>query len=228
MHHPRRQNVTTSMVGLKNSHIRKNLTQNGEPQRYSWECRRRRSTCLNFHVLFFKLWFHTITNITRLITTVPACCLQYSASYSALNVRLLQPSCHDETSLLQVVMASTQLDLYLYTLWSVICYAVHYALDSGGESVLRSWIQSHTIFRLRTEHCQLLSHFHRLKLSHSNECPCGTGSQTPNHILQSCPTFDALRRHTWPSPLDAHRKLWGPVETLRQTVDFALLTRLKI
>ena len=36
MHRPRRRNVTTSMVGLKNGHIRKNLTQNGEPQRHSW------------------------------------------------------------------------------------------------------------------------------------------------------------------------------------------------
>ena len=35
-HHPRRRNVTTLMVGLKNGHIRKNLTKNGEPQRYSW------------------------------------------------------------------------------------------------------------------------------------------------------------------------------------------------
>ena len=84
------------------------------------------------------------------------------------------------------------------------------------------------IFRLRIGHCQLLSHLHRLKISHSDECPCGTGPQTPNHILQSCPTFDALRRQTWPSPVDAHRKLLGPVETLRQTVDFALLTGLKI
>ena len=64
-----------------------------------------------------------------------------------------------------------------------------------------------TIFRLRTGHCQLLSHLHRLKISHSYECPCGTGPQTPNHILQSCPTFDDLRRETWPSPVDAHRKL---------------------
>ena len=55
-----------------------------------------------------------------------------------------------------------------------------------------------------------------------------TGPQPPNHILQSCPTFDALRRQTLPSPVDVHRKLWGPVETLRQTADFALLTRLKI
>ena len=34
--YPRRRNVTTSMVGLKNGHIGKNLTQNGESQRCSW------------------------------------------------------------------------------------------------------------------------------------------------------------------------------------------------
>ena len=60
-----------------------------------------------------------------------------------------------------------------------------------------------TIFRLRTGHCQLLSSLHTLKISHS----CGTGPQTPNHILHSCPTFDALGRQTWPSPVDAHREL---------------------
>ena len=85
-----------------------------------------------------------------------------------------------------------------------------------------------TICRLRTGHCQLLSHLHRLKISHSDECPCGTGPKTPNHILQSCPTFNALRHQTWPSPVDAHRKLWGPAEILRQTGDFALLTGLNI
>ena len=41
--HQRRWNVTTSVVGLDNGHIHKNLTQNGEPQTYSWECRRRRN-----------------------------------------------------------------------------------------------------------------------------------------------------------------------------------------
>ena len=85
-----------------------------------------------------------------------------------------------------------------------------------------------TIFRLRTGHCQRLSHLHRLKISHSDECPCGTGPQTPNHILQSCPTFDDVRHQTWPSPVEARRKLWGPVETLRQTADFVLLIGLKI
>ena len=65
-----------------------------------------------------------------------------------------------------------------------------------------------TIFRLRTGRCQLLSHLHRLRISHSDECPCGTGPQPPNHILQSCPTFDDLKRQTWPSPCG------GPQEAL--------------
>ena len=40
-------------------------------------------------------------------------------------------------------------------------------------------LDSLTIFRLTTGHCQLLCHLHRLKISHSDECPCGTGLQTP-------------------------------------------------
>ena len=46
MQHPGRRNVATSMVGLnkkkKPSHMRRNLTPNGEAQRYSWEGTRRR------------------------------------------------------------------------------------------------------------------------------------------------------------------------------------------
>ena len=41
MHHPQRRNVTTSMVGLRNGQYTK-ISKNGEPQRYSWEHRRRR------------------------------------------------------------------------------------------------------------------------------------------------------------------------------------------
>ena len=66
-----------------------------------------------------------------------------------------------------------------------------------------------TIFRPRTGHCQLVSHLRRLKISHSDECPCGTGPQTPNHILQSCPTFGDLRRQTWSSPVEAPQEALG-------------------
>ena len=56
-HHPWRRNVVTSMVGLKSGHISKNLTQNGEPQRCSWERRRRKrrreKKNLAFSVVFF-------------------------------------------------------------------------------------------------------------------------------------------------------------------------------
>ena len=45
MHYPRRWNVTTSMVRLKNGHVRKNLTQNGEPQRYSWGTQKKKREC---------------------------------------------------------------------------------------------------------------------------------------------------------------------------------------
>ena len=65
------------------------------------------------------------------------------------------------------------------------------------ETASTRWTEQHvTVFRLRTGHCQLLSHLHRLKISHSDECSCDTGPQTPNHILQSCPTFDTFRRQT--------------------------------
>ena len=33
MHHQRRRNVTTKIVGLRNGHKRENLTKNGGPQR---------------------------------------------------------------------------------------------------------------------------------------------------------------------------------------------------
>ncbi|XP_041355387.1 uncharacterized protein LOC121373011 [Gigantopelta aegis] len=84
------------------------------------------------------------------------------------------------------------------------------------------------IFRLRTGHCQLLSHLFRLKIPHTDECPCGIGPQTPAHIIQSCPTFDTLRQQTWPSAVDLREKLWGPATLLRLTADFVHNTGLPI
>ena len=49
-YHPWRQNVTTSMVGLKNGYICNNLTKNGEPQRYSWESKRRKKVWVSCKV----------------------------------------------------------------------------------------------------------------------------------------------------------------------------------
>ena len=84
------------------------------------------------------------------------------------------------------------------------------------------------IFRLRTGHCQLLSHLYNLQISHTPECPCGTGLQTPEHILQTCPTFTALRHQIWPSSVDLGEKLWGPVQSLGRTAEFITMTGLKI
>ena len=52
MHHPRRRNVTTC-IGIKEGHIRKTLTKNGELQRKSWECRWRKRKLLEVIVVIF-------------------------------------------------------------------------------------------------------------------------------------------------------------------------------
>ena len=109
------------------------------------------------------------------------------------------------------------------TVFLTDCRSIMQCLQSpGGDQIFSNIRQELSLLKNKTGHCQLLSHLHKLKMFHSDKCPCGTGPQTPNHILQSCPTFDALRRQTWLSPVDAHRKLWGPVEPLWQTAGFAL------
>ena len=84
------------------------------------------------------------------------------------------------------------------------------------------------IFRLRTGHCRLLSHLYKLKISHTDECPCGTGQQTPEHLLQSCPTYDALRHETWRSEVVFPEKLYGTAADLRRTAEFVQRTGLNI
>ena len=84
------------------------------------------------------------------------------------------------------------------------------------------------IFRLRTGHCRLLSHMYKLKISHTDECPCGTDQQTPEHILQSCPTYHELRQKIWPSEEDLKEKLYGSAASLRRTAEFIDHTDLTI
>ena len=59
---------------------------------------------------------------------------------------------------------------------------------------LERWQQT-IIFRLRTCHCRLLFHMHRLKISPSMECACGTGTQDPEHIYKNV-LHTPSREHT--------------------------------
>ena len=76
------------------------------------------------------------------------------------------------------------------------------------------------IFRLRTGHNRLLSHLHKLAVSHTDECPCGTGTQDADHILQLCPSLSALRAETWPVGANPQQKLWGSCIDLKLTASF--------
>ena len=62
-HHPRRRNVTTLMVGLKNGHIRKNLTENGD---IAGEHRRRRRRRM---INILDLTVSTLINLSQQIRT---------------------------------------------------------------------------------------------------------------------------------------------------------------
>ena len=85
-----------------------------------------------------------------------------------------------------------------------------------------------TIFRLRTGHCRLLAHLNRLHISHTDECPCGTSPQTPEHVLQTCPLLDNLRQAIWTEGVDLQEKLWGSAKSLRQTAEFITAAKLDI
>lgn len=74
------------------------------------------------------------------------------------------------------------------------------------------------IFRLRIGHNCLQHHlFTKFGIRQSNECPCVEGPVTSDHILQSCPTYAAMRT-----------KLYGILEDLRRTANFIRETGLDI
>ena len=54
--------------------------------------------------------------------------------------------------------------------------------------------EQETVFRLRTGHSRLSHHLYsELRIGHTEQCPCGTGDQTTEHLLQSCPLYEPLR-----------------------------------
>ena len=45
---------------------------------------------------------------------------------------------------------------------------------------------------------------------------------TAEHILQECPQYADLRNKTWPTPIRVEEKLYGTVETLKQTAAYII------
>ena len=78
-----------------------------------------------------------------------------------------------------------------------------------------------TVFRLRTSHNRLNHHLYsKLHTGHTVQCPCGTVSQTAEHLLQSCPIYEPLRKGIWPDHTPVARKLYGSLGDLRCTATF--------
>ena len=78
-----------------------------------------------------------------------------------------------------------------------------------------------TVFRLRTGHSRLNYHLYsKLRIGHTEQCPCGTGSQTTEHLLQFCATYEPLRKGIWPDHTPVARKLYGSLRDLQCTATF--------
>ena len=92
---------------------------------------------------------------------------------------------------------------------------------------LTRWKQV-TVFRLRTGHNHLSYHLYsKLRIDHAEQCPCGTGSQTTEHLLQSCPLYEPLREGIWPdhTPVAGSSTVpWGTYDVLpssSRTLEFS-------
>ena len=96
-----------------------------------------------------------------------------------------------------------------------------YHLLSRTEQVL--------IFRLRTGHNCMNHHLYtKFRIGQSDQCPCQTGSMTTEHLLQSCPLHDGLRRQIWTEETTVQGKLYGGLEDLQRTATFAQKTGVSI
>ena len=84
------------------------------------------------------------------------------------------------------------------------------------------------VFRLRTGHCRLNYHMHRLGLSHTPDCPCSTGPHTPEHVLQTCPLHLDLKIQLWPNGATLAEKLWGNKQQLETTTKFISSAKLEV
>ncbi|KAK7097475.1 hypothetical protein V1264_004448 [Littorina saxatilis] len=69
---------------------------------------------------------------------------------------------------------------------------------------------------------------HRLGLSHTPNCLCETGPQTPEHILQTCPLHQEARTDHWPQGATLQEQLWGTKDSLILTTSFIQATKLEV
>ena len=92
---------------------------------------------------------------------------------------------------------------------------------SGDPYYLLTRREQVAIFRLRTGHNRLKHHLYsKFRIGDSEQCPCETGNQTTEHLLQSCPLHEALRDRIWPEPTTVARKLYGGLGDLQRTGAF--------
>ena len=54
-------------------------------------------------------------------------------------------------------------------------------------------------------------------ICHIEQCPCGTGNQTTEHLLQSCPLYEWLIKGIWPDHTTLACKFYGSQADLRCT-----------
>ena len=76
-----------------------------------------------------------------------------------------------------------------------------------------------TVFSLRTSFNHLNHHLY-LRIGQTEQWPCGSGSQTTKHLLQSCPIYEPLRKGIWPNHTPIARKLYGGLGDLQCTATF--------
>ena len=57
--------------------------------------------------------------------------------------------------------------------------------------------------------------------SHTVDCSCESGSQTPEHVVQSCPLYKEARTQHWPQVATLAERLWGSKEGLLQAASFS-------
>ena len=62
--------------------------------------------------------------------------------------------------------------------------------------------------------------FNKLKIGETDRCPCKRGPMDTEHLLQSCPTHEELRKEIWPNAKQLREKLYSNLEDLRRTADF--------